>query len=308
MRIFKLRFKSSIHIGQREGFLESIEEIIHSDTLFSAFCNAYLLLYGREKLEKLLDIFRGNPPFILSSCFPFWKEKLFFPIPLSQIPREKTLKKALFIEKEGFEELLNGRKLEDLEKNYEILPSKKYEKPYIILKNLRVALSRLNNNPGDNLFNFAELFFSRDAGLFFLLDLKDPSFEKEFISAMKLLQDEGIGGDRTAGKGLFYLEKSEEFELKIPEKPDGFLSLSLLFPEENELADLKDGFYEIIERKGYIYSPFTKSLRRKSIRGLKEGSVFLSRKKGKIVDVTPEYFREHRVYRYGFGFNIPVKF
>lgn len=308
MRIFKLKFKSSIHIGQREGFLESIDETIHSDTLFSAYCNGYLMLYGREKLEDLLKRFQENPPFLISSCFLFWKDKLYFPVPLNQFPKEKDLKKVNFIEKDGFEEIINGKKLEEIFKNYKALPSKNSkEKPYLVSKNPRICLSRLNNSPGENFFYFAEMHFSKEAGFFFLVDFKDKEIEKEFIGTMRLLQDEGFGGDRTAGKGFFELEDGGEIEIKGPKNPDGYICLSLLSPKENEIGDLKDGFYEIIERKGYIYSPFTKSLRRKNLRVLKEGSVFLSKKMGKIEDITPDYFKEHKVYRYGLAFNIPVK-
>lgn len=66
MNYYKLFFKSSIHLGERENFLESTDVIIHSDTLFSAFCNSYLLLYGEEKLNNLLSKFiEGSPPFIV---------------------------------------------------------------------------------------------------------------------------------------------------------------------------------------------------------------------------------------------------
>ncbi len=40
---------------------------------------------------------------------------------------------------------------------------------------------------------------------------------------------------------------------------------------------------------------------------IKEGAVFPKELKGRLVDVTPEAFKEHRVYRYGIGFTIPIK-
>jgi len=49
-----------------------VQEEIHSDTLFGAICWGYRWLYGEEALERLLQGFReNNPPFLLSSCFPY---------------------------------------------------------------------------------------------------------------------------------------------------------------------------------------------------------------------------------------------
>jgi len=306
MKLFKLKFKSSIHLGEREGFLEGTETTIHSDTLFSALCNSYLLLYGRKKLECLLENFKNEPPFFLSSAFPYWKDKYFFPIPLSQFPKEKEQKKLSFIEKDGFEKILEGENIENLHKKYETIPSKDEKSPYKIIKNPRVSLGRLNNYPGENFFYFGETFFEENSGLFFLVKFNDNSFEKEFNSALNLMQDEGIGGDRTVGKGFFNVEANEEFKIKFPENPNGFMTLSIYSPRDDEIDNL-DGFFEIIERSGYIYSPYGKNIRRKSIRVFKEGSVFSKNKKGRLVDITPSFFKEHKIYRFCYAFTIPLK-
>ncbi len=302
-RVYKLRFKSSLHIGTREGFTESTEFLIHSDTIFSAFCNGYLLLYGKERLERLLKEFvESTPPFLISSAFPFWNSKYYFPIPLNQIPAEKETKKILFIEKQGFEMLLRGESIEKVKEKIDFI-KESAEKPWKVMNTPRVGLSRWDAHPHDNFFHFGEVFFKDNSGLFFLTHFNDSSLEKEFTTTLRLLGDEGIGGDRTVGKGLFCLEE-DEMEIKIPESKAA-LTLSLYFPQENELNDIKNGFYEILERRGYIYSPFNRSLRKKTVRMFKEGSVFPNKKIGKVADVTPEIFTQHRVYRYGLAFNVP---
>ncbi|HOK56350.1 MAG TPA: type III-A CRISPR-associated RAMP protein Csm4 [bacterium] len=309
MKIVKIKFKSSFHSGEREGFLEATEEIIHSDTLFSAFCYNYLLLYGENELNQLIEKFRNNNPvFLISSMFPYSKEKLYFPVPLNQLPKEKVIKKIKYIEKDGFEKLLNGEKLEDIYLNYSTIPEKDGKTHYNIIENPRIGLSRLNTTPGENYFHFGEVFFEEGSGLFFVVDFKEPDFEKKFFATLRLMGDEGIGGDRSVGKGNFTIDTIDKFEIQTPSESFGCIILSLYLPQENELKDLKDGYYEIIERKGYIFSPYTKSLRKKSIRMFIEGSVFPSMKKGKIADVTPtEIFQSHNVYRYGFAFSLPCK-
>jgi CRISPR-associated protein Csm4 len=309
MKLYKLRLKSSIHLGQREGVLEETDTIVHSDTFFSAFCINYSLLYGERELEGLINEFRnGNPPFIFSSLFPFWNEKIFLPIPLNQIPKEKDLKKLKFIEKEGFEELLNGEKIENLKEKYKFIPDideKSEEKePWEIINNPRVGLSRIASHPGEAYFHFGEVFYKENAGLYFIVDFKDPSIESKFISTLRLMGDEGIGGDRTVGKGHFEIlnKDGEEIEINQPQNSQNYILLSLYHPDVNEISDLKEGYYEIIERKGYIYSPYSKTLRKKSVKMFKEGSVFPSFKKGNIIDITPEIFTKHKIYKYGLAF------
>jgi CRISPR-associated protein Csm4 len=316
MNYYKLFFKSSIHLGERENFLESTDVIIHSDTLFSAFCNSYLLLYGEEKLNKLLSKFiEGSPPFIISSAFPWWEDKFYFPIPLNQIPKDKKLKKIKFIEKDAFEKLLNGEKLENLQ-SFKTIPDittddEDKKTPYKIVTTPRVGLSRLNNHPGENFFHFSEVFYRENSGLFFLVDFKDESIRNEFEATLRLMGEEGIGGDRTVGKGIFEVIETNEigFNINVSVTPSGYITLSLYCPKEDELKDLdlNKSYYDIIERKGYIFSPFCKSYRKKSIRMFVEGSIFLSCKTGKIVDITPETFKKHKVYRYGFCMGILCK-
>ncbi|MGC8977608.1 MAG: type III-A CRISPR-associated RAMP protein Csm4 [Candidatus Ratteibacteria bacterium] len=316
-KIFKLKFKSSFHTGERENIYEKTDFIIHSDTFFSAFCFNFLLLYGENELGGLLNKFKnGNPPFLISSLFPFRNEELYFPVLLNQMPKDKQMKKILYIEKNGFEKLLEGEKIENLKdykfiyKNGLLAGEKDYNneknKVWDILENPRVGLSRLSSHPGESYFHFGEVFYKEDCGLFFLVEFKEKEIEKKFIPTLRLMQDEGIGGDRTVGKGHFEINGIEEIKINEPEGKNCVI-LSLYYPTETEISDLKDGYYEIVERKGYIYSPYIKSLRRKSIKMFKEGSVFPGVKKGTLIDITPEIFNKHKIYRYGFAFYFKCK-
>ncbi|MGB3509048.1 MAG: type III-A CRISPR-associated RAMP protein Csm4, partial [Microcoleaceae cyanobacterium] len=47
--------------------------------------------------------------------------------------------------------------------------------------------------------------------------------------------------------------------------------------------------------------------RRKSIQMFTEGSVFAVKPDGKLADVTPEKFTDHRVYRSGISLSLPIK-
>lgn len=309
LQLCKLTFKSPLHLGERENIREGTEIFIHSDTLFSAFCHNYLLLYGKPKLELILEkILNRDPPFLITSSFPWWNNSLYFPIPKNQIPKDKKAKKILFIEKIGFGRLLSGEKIENLvAEKVKTIPTEEGNNPWEVTNAPRIGLSRLTNQPGDRYFHFGEVFYKENSGLFFLIEFKDKNFEKEFVATFNLMADEGIGGDRSSGRGLFKKPEFGALEINLPEN-DSIVSLSLYHPTDDELFDITNSYYELIERKGYIYSPHSQSLRRKSVRMFSEGSVFASKKKGDIADVTPELFEgHHRVFRYGLCFALPCK-
>lgn len=282
-----------------------------------------------------------KPPFLISSAFPFRGDDLFFPLPANQIPpvdinykTAKDIKKVKFVNLPLLTRLLNGEKLsdllEDLETSTELKTFPAHKKtsrqknsltalqeqldhPDEIYKSEdvpRVALNPLTNHPGENYFHFGQVTYSKNCGLFLLVKLNDPAYEKTLKALFRLLADEGIGGDRTCGKGLFH--QPEFFDLEIPEieNPDALYAISVYFPRPSELTGLEKSFYEIEERKGYVFSPLNRSLRRRSIRVLKEGSVLLNNVKrtGSLADVTPSTsLLPHRVYRYGYLFSLPCK-
>ena len=51
--------------------LSSIESTLASATLFGALCWAIRTLYGEPKLKEVLQSFQVDPPFLLSSAFPY---------------------------------------------------------------------------------------------------------------------------------------------------------------------------------------------------------------------------------------------
>lgn len=111
--LVKLRFSSSLK-GREIG----------SDTIFGALCWAYRLLYGRRALERdwIEPSAHGEPPFLLSSAFPFAevaaREVLYLPLPqpsppppaeeLEAIERGKLFAKLRFVTADLFEGLIRG--------------------------------------------------------------------------------------------------------------------------------------------------------------------------------------------------------
>lgn len=303
-----LKPRGPLHLGEREKMREGTTAHVHSDTLFSALCHCLLLLYGKEKLERFLAAEQGtSPPLRISSAFPYWDEQFYFPVPRNLVPPDKETKRLKFIPKSAFERLLAGDVPSDLSRQG--IPRKDVC-PWRIEDVPKVKLNRLNNHPTeeDGFYHVGLVFYEENAELFFLMDFASADWRPRIEAAIRLMCDEGIGGYRSAGKGCFEQPRLEGVVIAVPEKPDGWLSLSLLHPAGTELGGLGDGFYDLLTRSGYVYSPDNRSLRRKTVRMFDEGSVFPTpERRGELVDVTPGGFSAHKVWRNGLAFSLPCR-
>jgi len=354
MRVCKLKPKAHFHLGEKETVLEKTSDYIHSDTLFSAICNAYRLLYGTEELEAMLERFkRHEPPFLISSAFAYADNILTFPLPLcidwdkyvnSEVTeglnagREKKdkidkfdflklLKHVKFVSKRIFVDMIEDeRRIKDYVNDTNIIQGILFTDEEVeglrtrfdVRENKdiniwrerevpRVAIDRKTNS--SHIYHFGEVSFADNCGLYFLMNLRMKEYEGKVEAAIRLLGDEGIGGDRTYGKGLF---KAEFDEIEVNrESKNHFVTLSLFYPQEEELSKLKDRYYELITRGGWIYSTDAQNLRRRTVRMFSEGSVFSAGSNsglhGGLADVKPEDFAEHEVYRYGYAFAVPLE-
>ena len=159
-----------------------------------------------------------------------------------------------------------------------------------------------------------ETFFKENSGLYFLFNDLKGYFDKVY-AIMKFLGDEGIGADRSQGKGAFSLSINET---SFPSLSDAnaFVTLSLYFPLKEELEEYFRGekvlSYSLVERGGFVYSPFSKKAVRKQPKRLfTEGSVFPLLGKeiyGKMVEVRKkDEAVPHDVFLYGYAFPFKLK-
>jgi CRISPR-associated protein Csm4 len=271
------------------------------------------MLYGKDELETLLNEYQTQkPPFLISSAFPFKQDILLFPLPkVIDLGEDKNYKKIEFISQDIFESLCKiGKFTDKLSKyhlcfNKKILSTKPIDEIYRILELPRVTLDRKTSL--SQIYYFSQVEYLDKAGLYFFIKFTNSRLTKKIKAAINLLADEGIGGDRTSGKGLFKKPQFEEITLNIPHQANYFVTLSLYFPTYQEIKALS-GYYDWKQRSGYIYSQDVKNLRKKSIRVFVEGSVFKDNENiGDLVDITPQGFSLHHVYRYGYAFKIPIE-
>jgi len=311
-KIFIIEPRTPFHIGIKEGNLEKSLHYVPSDTLFSAFCNVYRLVYGRDELENLLEKFlRDNPPFILSSAFPCVDGKPLFPMPKSTNQKklkildeeQKILKRIEFVDETIFRKILTGEdieiKRENIIQDRVISTITGKDQIWIEVDRPRVTIDRKASS--SEIFYFGETVFLDS--LHFLIDVRDKNIENRVETVFRVLGDEGIGGDRSCGRGLFSVVKLDEIEFNEVET-EWYVTLSMIYPREGEIEHLKGGYFELVERGGWVYSPEEKQKRKKFVRMIKEGSVF----KGKVIGKMVEIARiKYPIYRYGFGLTLPIR-
>ena len=86
----KLKFTTAVHFGADESGIgtEAVQPFLHSDTIFSALCNAWakFRILSDHDLSELKQCFDTAPPFKISSAFPYLRSgpplKYFLPKPI----------------------------------------------------------------------------------------------------------------------------------------------------------------------------------------------------------------------------------
>ncbi len=329
-KLFKLKFLTPVHFGTNRPGFEDIDNVLHSDTLFSAIVNTWMRFYP----EDLMKFFPENSEneinfsyFKLSSAFPFYEDLLFFPKPYIKPnfvnddtdPRTvKKWKKVEFVDEDIFRKILNNETIDFQgdegiidQKFLTIKKVKNNGKVYSTFDVPRIVKDRISQQTTP--FTFTRMEFDEKAGLFFLADFQNNEWEKKFRTILNLLGDYGIGGDRTIGHGQFEVSIIKDFETENMEQTDAFVNLSLFHPGKEEISTiLQKSSYQLIERKGWIYSGKSKPLRRKSVRMFREGSVFSGAfgyygNVVKVLEKNPALKLEHDVFRYGIALTLPAR-
>ncbi len=320
---FLLYFRSPLHISPRPtGQLTETEGFIHSDTLASAIAWALVAIGYLEDDSERVKAFLEDLP--LSSAFPFvkYKEQLYYflPKPQSVLPEEngaisfKTLKKLQWIALEPWQRWIQEG---DLSVDEQLIQGRYYgvSAQAVLLSqcfrkedHMRVQLARATYRDPE-LFHSELLHFGEGCGLFFLA----PKNQKDAIeSALEVLQDNGLGSDRTVGYGTFNYE-TRNLSLSFPSS-DYVMNLGVFLPETKEtLNNLKPLQYQVLLRSGWITREGMLNLRRNSLYMFAEGSCFKLQTpqsqlfyQGAVRDVTPPNAK-HPIYRSGNALFVPIK-
>lgn len=322
-KVVKLEFVSPLHIGLgTSDQYDSMDMLLHSDTISGALASAYVSLYGADQVLEFMQSFR------VSSAFPFHRDHYFLPKPMMRInldrgDREKggdikALKKLEYIELPLYEQLITGQTLKVTAGmqpgNRKFLwADNSVEKESIMKSDMQQRVMVPRSGADDTVPYYIErLFFTKGSGLFFFIEAKEDVFNKVF-SCISFLETSGFGTDKSVGNGQFKASH-ENISISVPVKSDKHLLLSLYCPRKDELTEsaLAQSAYLLTRRGGFIAGTSVdklRHLRKRSIYMMREGSVLHgSVPDGKITDLQPVWndIEMHPVWRDGRAFSIPV--
>ena len=274
---------------------------LHSDTLFGAILSSMSELYPDKVNDMITEFENNNPPFLISSAFPFifvdnrkvrFLPKIILKSELGNIDNISALKeykKVEFIEEEIFFNILNHNISEaDIINDFD-----DYSRVgnLLMIKDYGVSVSFDNvilpNNSINRLTNETDAIFYSEGveygnmGLYFYVNFMNDEYESIIKSCLKFLKDRGFGRDISTGKGQFDYEIDD---ISI-ENTSGsrFIILSRFIPTSDDLTSIiSDANYELESKRGRDKTGEI----RKQIRFFKEGSTFRNSKEiyGQIIE------------------------
>ena len=316
---YYLNFRSPLHLGRRGVGLEATETSIPADTIFSAICQTWRTFYGEESLTGFLTQYETGEPFLLTSAFPFAGDIRFFPKPLINLnvktdDNGKKLKKVRYLSESRFRQLVKGElitfDLKGLINDGHLWAHDRDQCPPAVWKTEkrpRVTLDR--QSFASEIWYLGAVKFHEHCGLWFDAKFDTDKTQTQIETLLRVLGDTGIGGERSAGFGLFDLH-SKAAEIESDQEASRFVTLSPICPRDAaELNRLLDGDvgYTLEERSGWIGSIEGSGQRRQQVWVFAEGSVLNgSGQVGRLVDLRPAAC-PHPVWRYGYGWNIQIR-
>ena len=322
--ILKLINISPTHLGLGNSDDSSSYRSFSGDMFSSALAS----IKASKKSPGDIKAFLNS--FLISDAFPFFRDSdnidhFFFPAnpgPLRLLSEladnvdTKQLKKARFIESSLLSNILNAScpsgnssfiQLNDFIINHK---TPHFRPPLSASVNQRVSVDVTGGN--DTVpFYYEWAFFEKTSGLFTIFEAEEPIAE-EIITLMKELGEVGIGGDKSVGGGHFDIEVSS-IDIPSVSRPNAYYLLSPFIPSPKDLdhLSLQDSIYTLIRRGGYMAGSSSMDHRhfhKKSVYMFQSGSILKSDVKpnGAIVDLTPDGFDIHPVFRSGRTFCLPA--
>lgn len=298
---------------------------VESYTLFGALCWGTKLIFGEDKLIELLEKFKSDPPFLISSPLPLDPEKkeIYFPFSLppevfekltniSEYKIQKKLKKPQFLSRSQFLSFLKGEislkelyltlKNELIEEESQRTLRKKPEKVFKEANLLNNSLNRLTGTTlGGQLFNtpvyyrpyFVVFVYLRNKD--FIKDLFNVDIKDYFKAIFEMVS---LGGNKSVGFGKVEvkgIEEDKELEsFLIPDNNTKFIYLlSPTLPDPGFDYSNPKSFYHLSVFFGFIdntYERISKGLMKRKIPFLGSGSQLV------LKQVKPFYGALYPVY------------
>lgn len=319
---FAVRFRpvGPWRFGPDSGARDRVDLIYHSDALFSAVCQAMSQLGLFEEWLQATATSATAPAVRFSSFFPFAGDTLLIVPPRSLWPPPESTKirykGAHFVPLSVIDSLLSDKAIDEDRWTVDgesecLVPVNPGRGPFRVALRSSAGVDRLSNSAVE-IHSTACLEFVRGSGLWTIVQFSDEDakarWQTPVRSALLLLADSGLGGERSRGWGRS--ESPEWQPWTPPEAPateQAHWLLSLYTPAADDAVDWKRGNYATVSRRGRIESTARWGEPKQATTMIAEGSVLLasSELRGAASNIAPEGF-PHPVYRAGFAVTIPI--
>ncbi len=327
--IAKLRPAGPWRIGPASGARNIVDQIYHSDTLYSAVTSAVAQLDSLDEWIAATAGAEGEPAVRFSSCFPYMRDLLFVPPPRTVWPPAGSGKVrwqgARFVAVSVLAKLLSDQHLDEDRWAVDgatgcLLSSDRAQSgPFKTTVRSVAAVDRITGETAPH--STACLEFAADSGLWCAVAFADTAAQERWAGpvkgALRLLADSGFGGERSRGWGRTEAPAITEGMfpgLIIDQAPPAegveeraWWLLSVFSPSEHDRVDWTRGNYSVMPRGGRIESASGWGTEKRTSRVVMEGSVLHSHgaPRGTAMNVAPEGF-PHPVYRYCYALSISI--
>lgn len=327
--IYPLRFLTPVHFGDTSegGSLETISLTLGSDALFGACCHE--ISYDKGLLQSFIDLVKEQY-IVLSSLFPYCIDngeyQLYVPSPIMQIDsKEMPVTSFAEIKRVATEqkkikkiEYIRASQLQNFSQYIDSDTSQKHMPSFGAKQtSAQVNMRGEKSRP----YYVGNYQFMSHTGLYLIAGFNDDASRKLFEGILEVLGLSGLGGKRSGGYGKFeladdpielesqgiYEDVSALYEL-LYYQHGKMMCISACIPTNEEVATLKQGFYKLQKRGGFVGSAgSTTQVKRNSYYVVKEGSVCPKALVGQMFTITGASL-PHPVYRNGMGLWIGVDY
>lgn len=334
--LVRLRPRGPWRFGPDDGARNRVDTIGHSDTFYCALSHAMRMTGMLEEWLEATTSTGGSPAVRFSSLYPFQGETLFFVPPQTLWPPPPSTrirwKSARFVPAQVLSPLLSEKPLDEgrwtIDAHSECLVSSGSTGPFRVSLRGAAAVDRLDNGKTAP-HATACLEFTENSGMWTVFVFRDGEARERWLpavqSALRLLADSGLGGERSRGWGrsdppefregefpsiiarIPALDRAEDQEEAAQNFETGHWLLSLFSPAEQDTIDWDRGSYQLVVRTGRTGGAHSGELTR-SVRMIGEGSVLAGAAKpaGTVHDVRPEGADEAAL-RWGVALSIPIR-
>uniref|UniRef100_B3EIY7 CRISPR system Cms protein Csm4 n=1 Tax=Chlorobium phaeobacteroides (strain BS1) TaxID=331678 RepID=B3EIY7_CHLPB len=324
------------HFG--ENGLEDSSDLLHSDTLFSALANIYE--YALSGAEIFIDLVESGRLSFSSGMYALLKQGemslLFVPKPVVTYRKsdDRKLHKSLKYFSLGvLEEFRKSFESQKHESELDLSVYSSIGNEFLCLADelggmpdefKNRSFRRFTTSPkvkvhttfedNDRLYHETTVQFHTFSAagveyggaycVLFNADALTYEERQEFLAALRIMADEGVGGQRSSGKGQFREVREVTIDIPDEESASAYLGLSIVSPADDSEFNALERYELFVRGGGSLGWRGDSERHRKQARFVKEGALFTKNIAGALVDVSPE--GDKTILRNGMNFSIPI--